>query len=241
MKFKASFSVLYVIFVLSLNLVSRDFQAAINNILINTRREYNFLTQFAVPVSLPIVPSHYEDDPWLVTDDHLRGRFMAGWGWSVPSHCEEMIHGRSRMVTCGEHEYLLHILPILAHLAMKMTARRIPPSHLFSISVKLSSPASPKANLNTGPREEHVANHAGGRRGVVWECYHQRTQEAAHHGCMDQPRKSILAIHLWRGFMTYKPIDLGVHFPVKQMFIADNTKTMIGTLSMLPSPIYCIM
>lgn len=99
----------------------------------------------------------------------------------------------------------------------------------------------PKANLNTGPREEHVANHAGGRRGVVWECYHQRTQEAAHHGCMDQPRKSILAIHLWRGFMTYKPIDLGVHFPVKQMFIADNTKTMIGTLSMLPSPIYCIM
>ncbi|XP_037478026.1 uncharacterized protein LOC119355336 [Triticum dicoccoides] len=191
-----------------------------------------------------LVPSHYEDDPWLVTDDHLRGRFMAGWGWSVPSHCEEMIHGRSRMVTCGEHEYLLHILPILAHLAMKMTARRIPPSHLFSISVKLSSPASPKANLNTGPREEHVANHAGGRRGVVWECYHQRTQEAAHHGCMDQPRKSILAIHLWRGFMTYKPIDLGVHFPVKQMFIADNTKTMIGTLRLqgctLELKIWCL-
>ncbi|XP_048557761.1 uncharacterized protein LOC125538518 isoform X2 [Triticum urartu] len=140
------------------------------------------------------VPSHYEDDPWLVTDDHLRGRFMAGWGWSVPSHCEEMIHGRSRMVTC---DFCTH---------------------------------SPKANLNTGPREEHVANHAGGRRGVVWECYHQRTQEAAHHGCMDQPRKSILAIHLWRGFMTYKPIDLGVHFPVKQMFIADNTKMMIGTM-----------
>lgn len=145
---------------------------------------------------------------------------MAGWGWSVPSHCEEMIHGRSGMVTCGEHEYLLHILPILAPLAMKMTARRIPPSHLFSISVRLSSPArclcmnhiydffafltinidfcthSPKANLNTGPREGHVANHAGGRRGVVWECYHQRTQEAAHHGCMDQPRKSIVSLML---------------------------------------------
>nr|XP_040253422.1 uncharacterized protein LOC109786679 isoform X2 [Aegilops tauschii subsp. strangulata]XP_045088137.1 uncharacterized protein LOC109786679 isoform X2 [Aegilops tauschii subsp. strangulata] len=181
-----------------------------------------------------LVPSHYEDDPWLVADDHLRGRFMAGWGWSVPSHCEEMIHGQSGMVTCGEHEYLLHILPILAPLAMKMTARRIPPSHLFSISVRLSSPASPKANLNTGPRKGHVANHAGGRRVVVWECYHQRTQEATHHGCMDQPRKSILAIHLWRGFMTDKPIDLGVHFPVKQMFIADNTKTMIGTMRLWP-------
>ena len=145
---------------------------------------------------------------------------MAGWGWSVPSHCEEMIHGRSGMVTCGEHEYLLHILPILAPLAMKMTARRIPPSHLFSISVRLSSPPrslcmnhiygffafltinidfcthSLKANLNTGPREGHVANHAGGCRGVVWECYHQRTQEAAHHGCMDQPRKSIVSLML---------------------------------------------
>uniref|UniRef100_A0A8R7PH05 Uncharacterized protein n=1 Tax=Triticum urartu TaxID=4572 RepID=A0A8R7PH05_TRIUA len=155
-----------------------------------------------------LIPSHYEDDPWLVTDDHLRGRFMAGWGWSVPSHCEEMIHGRSRMVTC---DFCTH---------------------------------SPKANLNTGPREEHVANHAGGRRGVVWECYHQRTQEAAHHGCMDQPRKSILAIHLWRGFMTYKPIDLGVHFPVKQMFIADNTKMMIGTMRLqgctLELKIWCL-
>ncbi|XP_048557763.1 uncharacterized protein LOC125538518 isoform X4 [Triticum urartu] len=53
------------------------------------------------------VPSHYEDDPWLVTDDHLRGRFMAGWGWSVPSHCEEMIHGRSRMVTCARRPTLI--------------------------------------------------------------------------------------------------------------------------------------
>ncbi|XP_040253425.1 uncharacterized protein [Aegilops tauschii subsp. strangulata] len=145
-----------------------------------------------------LVPSHYEDDPWLVADDHLRGRFMAGWGWSVPSHCEEMIHGQSGMVTC---DFCTH---------------------------------SPKANLNTGPRKGHVANHAGGRRVVVWECYHQRTQEATHHGCMDQPRKSILAIHLWRGFMTDKPIDLGVHFPVKQMFIADNTKTMIGTMRLWP-------
>ncbi|XP_037433150.1 uncharacterized protein LOC119300224 [Triticum dicoccoides] len=54
-----------------------------------------------------LVPSHYEDDPWLVADDHLRGRFMAGWGWSVPSHCEEMIHGRSGMVTCARRPTLI--------------------------------------------------------------------------------------------------------------------------------------
>nr|XP_040245099.1 uncharacterized protein LOC120964453 isoform X1 [Aegilops tauschii subsp. strangulata] len=107
-----------------------------------------------------LVPSHYQDDPWLVADDHLRGRFMAGWGWSVPSHCEEMIHGQSGMVTC---DFCTH---------------------------------SPKANLNTGPRKGHVANHAGGCRGVVWECYHQRTQEATHHRCMDQPRKSIVSLML---------------------------------------------
>ncbi|XP_045088139.1 uncharacterized protein [Aegilops tauschii subsp. strangulata] len=53
------------------------------------------------------VPSHYEDDPWLVADDHLRGRFMAGWGWSVPSHCEEMIHGQSGMVTCARRPTLI--------------------------------------------------------------------------------------------------------------------------------------